>query len=577
MDIHSLLNTFEAVLHEHAGLGYFVDLLLKSLFVLVLMFLINVYSRRLSASLRHLVWCVGFISLFTLPLFIGMLPKIHVPITTSESVIVENTVSIGIVNLADNVIFVLGAWWNAFLSLYFVLLFIQVSYILLGLCKIISIARASNPLENDLLCRELDNLSLEAGLAVTVSLKKSKEVYSPVSWGLFAPEIILPEQAESWDIEKTRNVLIHELSHIQRLDWLTMLIVRFTRAIYWFNPLIWYAASKLEQEAEQACDDAVILNGSCHNEYASNLLEIASQARLGHLGNTLVQAIAGSPLGSRVFSILDTSKKRQPTELDWVVRGILVGCTVIAILASLRLVPLVNVTTLDPHASTAFSVIFIPDKSANALVEAGDVEIPEILDAQEVDDSSAPSIIRAPQIQSEAQREARETEGVLAAAESTQGENEQNTSTDEDKPSLLDDFISTLDGQDTNIISFENYVNKYTSDISHNVQSDIEFRSLEEEAVDDEAAIVVIKTSPPIYPDNARRKGWEGYSVVEYAIDHQGKVTNAVIVDSKPRGVFNRSSIRAIEQYLFEPPKVNGEVVSLQGRQTKFSYQLKPG
>jgi hypothetical protein len=56
-----------------------------------------------------------------------------------------------------------------------------------------------------------------------------------VSWGLFAPEIILPEHAESWDIEKVRNVLIHELSHIQRLDWLTMLIVRFTRAIYWFN------------------------------------------------------------------------------------------------------------------------------------------------------------------------------------------------------------------------------------------------------------------------------------------------------------------------------------------------------
>ncbi|MDG2174558.1 MAG: M56 family metallopeptidase [Gammaproteobacteria bacterium] len=233
MDIHSLLNTFEAVLHEQVGLGYFVDLLLKSLFVLFLMFLINVYLRRLSASIRHLVWCVGFISLFTLPLFIGLLPKIHVPISTSESVIVANTVSIGIVNLADNVIFVLGAWWNAFLSLYFVLLFIQVSYILLGLCKIFSIARASKPLENDLLCRELDNLSLEAGLAVTVSLKKSNEVYSPVSLGLFAPEIILPEQAESWDIEKIRNVLIHELSHIQGRDWLTMLIVRFTRAIYW--------------------------------------------------------------------------------------------------------------------------------------------------------------------------------------------------------------------------------------------------------------------------------------------------------------------------------------------------------
>ena len=301
-----------------------------------------------------------------------------------------------------------------------------------------------------------------------------------------------------------------------------------------------------------------------------------------------MQAITGSPLGSRVFSILDTNKNRQQTEVDWVVRGILMGCTVIALLASLRLVPLVNVTSIDPHASTAFSVIFIPDKSSNVLAEANDVVLPvsnDVLEeevqvnsnAKELEESTAPTISAAQKIRPETQREPREISGVFAEIDQTGVENRQDFGAEQDKPSLLDDFISTTGAQDTNKISFENYVDKYTSDISRDVQKDIELSSLEEEAVGHDTDIVAIKTSQPQYPVNARRKGQEGYSVVEYAIDHQGKVRNAVIVDSKPRGVFNRSSIRAIERYLFEPPKVNGEVVSLQGRQTKFVYQLKPG
>ena len=292
-----------------------------------------------------------------------------------------------------------------------------------------------------------------------------------------------------------------------------------------------------------------------------------------------MQAITGSPLGSRVFSILDTNKNRQQTEVDWVVRGILMGCTVIALLASLRLLP---------HASTAFSVIFIPDKSSNVLAEANDVVLPvsnDVLEeevqvnsnAKELEESTAPTISAAQKIRPETQREPREISGVFAEIDQTGVENRQDFGAEQDKPSLLDDFISTTGAQDTNKISFENYVDKYTSDISRDVQKDIELSSLEEEAVDHDTDIVAIKTSQPQYPVNARRKGQEGYSVVEYAIDHQGKVRNAVIVDSKPRGVFNRSSIRAIERYLFEPPKVNGEVVSLQGRQTKFVYQLKPG
>lgn len=599
MDIQTLLNTLQTVLREHVWLGYFLDLLLKSFFVLALVILVNVFTGRLSASFRHLVWCVGFISLFSLPLFIGLLPKIHVPITTTETVLVENTVTQGIVSIAENLPWIMSAWWDAFVRLYFVLMGLQLSYILLGLIKVYSLHRQAQPVENVLIHQELENLSLEEGLTVSVSMKKSHEVFSPVSWGLFAPEIILPVQAESWDIEKIRNVLIHELSHIQRLDWLTTLVVKITRAIYWYNPLIWYAARKLDEEAEQACDDAVILNGHCHSKYASNLLEIADHARHRQLGNVLVQAIAGSPLGSRVFSILDTSKKRQQTEVVWVVRGLLMGCTVIAVLASLRLVPIVNVTSIDPHASTAFSIIFIPRSEASSFggyaenLYANDAE-KQTVDEEKQAGKSPKITLRQRVMEYHLSGEAAGGALASADAEKVQSDSGDSGSSNSDsskenfnsnesasEPSLIEDFISATADQDPSEEEFDNYVNEYTSGIIRNVQENLDLNSFGKDWSDEssleQSELIAINKIVPEYPRNALQRGLEGYSVVEYDIDSSGKVIDPIIVESKPKGVFNRSSIRAIQKYEFEPPKVNGELVSVQGLQTKFVYQLKPG
>jgi TonB family protein len=565
----------QTVLHEHTGLGYFVDLLLKSLFVLLLMVLGSVFTRRLAASLRHLIWCIGFTCLFVLPLFIGLLPKIQVPITAPETIIIEHTVARGIATFADTATLTLSAWWQAFLSVYFTLLGVQLLYIALGLCKVISLSRSAVQVSNPRIHAELENLILDEGITVPVTLKKSTQVYSPVSWGLFAPEIILPEHADDWCVEKTRNVLIHELSHIQRLDWLTTMIVRITCALYWYNPLIWYAARKLDEEAEQACDDAVILTGRCHSQYASNLLEIASHARIGILGNAVVQAIAGSFLGSRVFSILDTSKRRQNTEVVWVVRGLLIGCTAIAILASLRFVPLVNVTSIDPRASTAFSVIFIPKSESAAY---GNYVENLYNNEQQAQNGST--------LRQESERRKREIRDVEAGTNggvmaSSHSEQTDAGDTRDQGPSLLEEYLSAT-GIRENDQGFEQFVNDYTSDIRRHVQSGIDLSSFDSDESNDtpaqaEARLIAIKTSSPEYPSAARRRGLEGYSIVEYAIDSNGLVQDPVIVDSSPGSIFNRSSLHAIQNYRFEPPTLNGKVVNLKGRQTKFVYQLKPG
>ena len=52
-------------------------------------------------------------------------------------------------------------------------------------------------------------------------------------------------------------------------------IAQLACAVYWFNPLVWFAAHQLRLERERACDDFVLVSGTSGADYATDLLEIA--------------------------------------------------------------------------------------------------------------------------------------------------------------------------------------------------------------------------------------------------------------------------------------------------------------
>lgn len=77
-------------------------------------------------------------------------------------------------------------------------------------------------------------------------------------------------------------------------------------------------------------------------------------------------------------------------------------------------------------------------------------------------------------------------------------------------------------------------------------------------------ALKRIKTVTPAYPNDAQRKGLNGWVEVSFQVAENGTVQNAAVVASDPRGVFDQAALDAVKQWRFEPPLRDGKPTAQQ-------------
>jgi WD40 repeat protein/beta-lactamase regulating signal transducer with metallopeptidase domain len=159
--------------------------------------------------------------------------------------------------------------------------------------------------------RLIAELSARIGLTRTVATFESPQPVVPMTWGLLRPMILVPEDWRDWPQERQRCVLLHELAHVKRLDVVFQIIGRLAAALYWFNPLVWFAVRQLRIERELACDDCVLASGERATDYARELLTIAKLYRLRPLAVGAAMAHSAR-LDQRVLRILDQARSHMP-------------------------------------------------------------------------------------------------------------------------------------------------------------------------------------------------------------------------------------------------------------------------
>ena len=72
------------------------------------------------------------------------------------------------------------------------------------------------------------------------------------TWGWRRPVVMLPASASEWSAERMHIVLLHELAHVRRSDWMLLMAAETLRCVWWFNPFAWMVRARLRRESEHS-------------------------------------------------------------------------------------------------------------------------------------------------------------------------------------------------------------------------------------------------------------------------------------------------------------------------------------
>jgi beta-lactamase regulating signal transducer with metallopeptidase domain len=114
------------------------------------------------------------------------------------------------------------------------------------------------------------------GIRRKVEIWISNRAVSPLTFGFLKPVILLPVAAlNNLSTQQVEAILLHEISHIRRNDYLVHLISRIVSTLMFFNPFIQALDRSQGMEREKSADDWVIRFDYNRAMYASALYALA--------------------------------------------------------------------------------------------------------------------------------------------------------------------------------------------------------------------------------------------------------------------------------------------------------------
>lgn len=272
-----------------------LDNALKASAIVGIALVVNRCLRSRSAALRHLVLSAAIVGAAAVPAVGWLVPAWNIPFTRTTTVQPEPQVRVAITesstssplsttvphaqdsapprqSASGGLVPAMRTW---FLRLWIVGTGLGCMVLLVGLRRLSQLASRSEPLESTRWRAAADAIALEYGLRRGVRLRAGTNPTLLVTWGYRRPIVLVPAFVGSWPAERVQVVLRHELAHIQRGDWVVLIVAELLRAVHWFNPLVWIACRHLRLESERACDDVVLRQGVEGSAYATHLLDVA--------------------------------------------------------------------------------------------------------------------------------------------------------------------------------------------------------------------------------------------------------------------------------------------------------------
>jgi beta-lactamase regulating signal transducer with metallopeptidase domain len=152
----------------------------------------------------------------------------------------------------------------------------------------------------------LQHLADQINLKRMVQLAESSRIHVPVVVGYLKPLILIPAgMIGGLSAEQLESILIHELMHIKRNDYVVNIIQTFAEALFFFNPFVWIVSSIIRREREHCCDDEVVKHANAL-AYAHALAQL-EELNLANRSLVLSLAENKNQLLKRIKRIMEKS------------------------------------------------------------------------------------------------------------------------------------------------------------------------------------------------------------------------------------------------------------------------------
>lgn len=162
--------------------------------------------------------------------------------------------------------------------------------------------KTGTPVNDPYWTGRLQELKSKLQISGLVRLSESALLKSPSVSGILKPVILLPLGLLSQlPADQVEAILLHELAHIRRKDYLFNLVQTFLETIFFFNPFIGWISATLRRERENCCDEIAIEVNQNKAALVRALLSFGEQQ--------IVQGNFAMALGSKKTMLLDRVRR----------------------------------------------------------------------------------------------------------------------------------------------------------------------------------------------------------------------------------------------------------------------------
>ena len=284
------------------------NLSLSASLVAVIVFALRLLLKKTPKIYSYILWLIVFVRFlcpFTIQSAISLVPIKNKTITYTDPFTERITINSGIRSLdivahnainSNAVLPVLKKNIN-FLEL---LLAVMSVIWLIGMLTILLIAL----LRYMQLKKKLRTATrLNIGICGGCEVFETDQMDSPFLMGIIKPKIYVPLGMREQDLS---YVLMHELIHRKRKDYIAKPFCFLAVVLHWFNPMVWVSFHMLVKDMEMSCDEAVIKKNKedIRTKYSTALLQISMKQS----GLFLPIAFGESSTKDRIKNILNFKK-----------------------------------------------------------------------------------------------------------------------------------------------------------------------------------------------------------------------------------------------------------------------------